>query len=100
MRETDTQMRPLAAIPSPAPLPRPPSVPVSLSAILMLNSYSAAGRCTNHHRAQHSSMPGRKWPGQLLAIQPETCDLHYGKSAFFFCTVTFIFIFSVRETLL
>lgn len=52
------------------------SLSLSPSAILMLNSYSVAGRCRNNHRAQHSfSMPGRKWPGQLLAIQPETCDL-------------------------
>ena len=51
-----------------------------LSAILMLNTYSVAGRCRNNRRAQQSfSMPGRKWPGQLLAIQPGTLgDLHYG----------------------
>lgn len=49
------------------------SFSLSLSAILMLNSYSLSGRRRNNHQAQHSvSMPGRKWPGQLLAIQPET----------------------------
>lgn len=73
------QMRPLAAMLASSPLSpsfplcRSHSLSLPLSAILMLNSYSLAGRCRNNHQAQHSfSMPGRKWPGQLLAIQPET----------------------------
>lgn len=47
--------------------PSPPS------AILMLNSFSLSERCRNSHQGSALLLiTGRKWPGQLLAIQPET----------------------------
>lgn len=47
--------------------PSPPS------AILTLNSFSLSERCRNSHQGSALLLiTGRKWPGQLLAIQPET----------------------------
>lgn len=56
-----------------------PCWPLFLSLSLHVSHFNAeliqsgSGWCRNNHRAQHSfSKPGRKWPWQLLAIQPET----------------------------
>lgn len=67
---TRTRSRPLAAMLASIPPPLSP-----LTAILMLNSHTVrpVGWCRNNRRAQHSvSVPGRKWPGQLLVIQPRS----------------------------
>lgn len=87
---TRTQARPLAML---------ASLSLSLSAILMLNSCSLAGWRRNNHRAQHSfSMPDRKWPRQLLVIQPEIFVwVTYIMAQFiFYCNFdsTFAFFFS------
>lgn len=88
---TRTLMRPLGA--TLASIPPSPAFSHS-SAIFLLNSCRPTGWCLNHRQAQHfSSEPGRKRPGQLLAIQPETLFGWPTLWHYFFSTVTPFFFF-------